>query len=505
MDQQIDLPYPVNVFYSYAPEDEGLRQELEKHLAALRRQGLIREWHAHKIGAGADRATTIDKHLMTASVILLLISPDFLASDNHYGSEVQKALQRQQTGAARVIPVLLRPVDWHGEPFEKLQYLPRDGRPITLWNNRDEAFQSVASDIREIIAQTGTFVDGVTHPSEPQPTHSLAVDRQTAMERKILLIQLLTIVGSALIYLFIVLIEQQYKMVVSFNNLVTLNEPYISIYICLLAIVNLTVLIWKYRHMIRQQWWKFPFSARPLVSAASLINLFLLVYSLLAYSQFLSGTLSANAQKSQQSMPLLNIQLIGTVSEGIRLPAKPEDYSPDDLSDPPVGVVHSYQVAQPPAVLPMYHVILELKNQTHERNVLTINQITLEIKQLLSLPSQLNIWKKSQAQMAYPAFLYSAEHNSYQVEGTHIEAYPTGSDSPEFSLVPGASTRVDVGLRSTWPVALNFTVEVSYTTNNISYTVPARQIFQVLFTDSENNWHFYHPHNQAGKFVPGVT
>jgi hypothetical protein len=122
---------PVEVFYSYAHEDEAFRDELEKHLSLLRRQGLITAWHDRHILPGADWSQAIDEHLERASVILLLISADFLASDYCYGLEMQRALQRQQANEARVVPILLRPVDWHNAPFAHLQALPTAGKPIT--------------------------------------------------------------------------------------------------------------------------------------------------------------------------------------------------------------------------------------------------------------------------------------------------------------------------------------------------------------------------------------
>ena len=60
-----------------------------------------------------------------------------------------RALERHEAGAARVIPVILRPCDWQSAPFGKLQALPRDGKPVTTWTNRDEAFTDVARGIRE--------------------------------------------------------------------------------------------------------------------------------------------------------------------------------------------------------------------------------------------------------------------------------------------------------------------------------------------------------------------
>ncbi len=88
---------------------------------------------------------------MTASVILLLISPDFMASDYCYSIKMQRALQRHATHKAHVIPIILRPVDWHGAPFGELQYLPLDGKPVTTWDNLDEAFLDVARGIRKAI------------------------------------------------------------------------------------------------------------------------------------------------------------------------------------------------------------------------------------------------------------------------------------------------------------------------------------------------------------------
>ena len=112
-----DSSTPVEVFYSYAHKDEAFRNELEKHLSLLRRQGLITAWHDRHILPGTDWAQAIDEHLERASVILLLISADFLASDYCYGLEMQRALERHQANEARVIPILLRPVDWNKRSF----------------------------------------------------------------------------------------------------------------------------------------------------------------------------------------------------------------------------------------------------------------------------------------------------------------------------------------------------------------------------------------------------
>src|SRR5215471_4694007 len=141
----------VEVFYSYAHKDEKLREALVEHLSTLRRQGYISGWHDRQLVAGTDWAQEIDAHLRSASIILLLISPSFIASDYCYGIEMNLALERHQAGQARVIPIILRPTDLKGAPFAALQFLPAQGKAITTWKNRDEAFLDVTRGIRTAI------------------------------------------------------------------------------------------------------------------------------------------------------------------------------------------------------------------------------------------------------------------------------------------------------------------------------------------------------------------
>lgn len=141
----------IEVFFSYSHKDEILREELEKQLSLLKWQGLITGWYDRRIAAGQEWAEEIDAHLNTAQVVLLLVSPDFMASKYCYDIEVKRAIARHETGEAVVIPIIFRPVDWHTAPFGKLQALPKDGKPVTSWINPDEAFLDIARGIRNVI------------------------------------------------------------------------------------------------------------------------------------------------------------------------------------------------------------------------------------------------------------------------------------------------------------------------------------------------------------------
>jgi len=71
----------VKIFYCYAHEDKALRNELEKHLSPLKRLDQITDWCDREIIAGTNWKQEIDRNLHTADVILLLLSPSFMASD----------------------------------------------------------------------------------------------------------------------------------------------------------------------------------------------------------------------------------------------------------------------------------------------------------------------------------------------------------------------------------------------------------------------------------------
>lgn len=140
----------IDVFFSYSHKDETLRDQLATALSGLKRQGVIRAWHDRQISAGTEWAGEIDTHLNTAQIILLLISPDFIASDYCFDIEMTRALERHEAGEARVIPIILRPTEMKGLPFSKLQGLPKDAKPVTSWKDADEALLDVARGIRKV-------------------------------------------------------------------------------------------------------------------------------------------------------------------------------------------------------------------------------------------------------------------------------------------------------------------------------------------------------------------
>ena len=171
----------AHVFFSYSHADEGLRNELEKHLAGLLRQDVITAWHDRRIGPGEELHGHIHEQLNTADIVLLLVSADFLASDYCYDVEMMRAMDRHERGEARVIPVILRPCDWHGAPFGTLMAVPPDGKPVVRHATLDDGFLEVAKAIRQVAGPTHLRAPaaralqpavGLDRPAPPGPRSS---------------------------------------------------------------------------------------------------------------------------------------------------------------------------------------------------------------------------------------------------------------------------------------------------------------------------------------------
>lgn len=175
---------PITIFFCYAREDEALLNKLKSHLRPLQRQGLIDVWYDRDISAGTEWEQEIKQHLNSAQIVLLLVSPDFMNSDYCYSIEMKRALERHTRSEAKVIPVILRPVDWHEGPIGGLQALPTDGKPVKGpdWYDLDTALYDVTKGIRKVVMQltaphasaspviAETMPQAATKPSLTTPT-----------------------------------------------------------------------------------------------------------------------------------------------------------------------------------------------------------------------------------------------------------------------------------------------------------------------------------------------
>jgi hypothetical protein len=177
----------VEIFCSYSRKDESLREEFEAHVSLMRRKGLIQVWHDQQIPAGNDWVVPIDEHLNTADIIALFVSSDFLASDYCYKTELARAMERQSRAQVAVVPIIVRQCDWREyAPFAHIEALPTDGRPVTSWANRDEAWTDVAvglkTKVKEVLCRIQEKLKAEVQPAVPNVNLDEALRNQVSFE-----------------------------------------------------------------------------------------------------------------------------------------------------------------------------------------------------------------------------------------------------------------------------------------------------------------------------------
>jgi internalin A len=141
---------PKHIFISYSHKDERYRAQLETHLTHLKNLGIISFWHDRMILPSREWESEIDENLRNADIVIMLISPDFMASDYCMGKEVRYAMDRHHSSTAQILPILVRKCDYKDLAFGKIQGLPKNQRPVSSWKDKDSAWHDVCMGIRSV-------------------------------------------------------------------------------------------------------------------------------------------------------------------------------------------------------------------------------------------------------------------------------------------------------------------------------------------------------------------
>jgi 3',5'-cyclic AMP phosphodiesterase CpdA len=151
----VTLALPTYV--SYAPADKQAMEGLLSRLLPLEQEGLIELYSKAEAKAGEPASVSAER-LRAASVILVLLSADYLALDDGYDLEMKAALERHRRGEVRVLPILLRPCLFRATPFGQLPFaLTPPGRSPSAVDDGEsktyDPFERIRDEVRAVVAQ----------------------------------------------------------------------------------------------------------------------------------------------------------------------------------------------------------------------------------------------------------------------------------------------------------------------------------------------------------------
>lgn len=155
----------AKVFISYSHRDEDIKDQMVEHFSNLIRDKTIELWHDRHLLAGEEFTPEIMRQLCGSDIILLLVSSRFLSSDYCRNNELPLAMKLHNKGDATVIPILVSHCDWEATALYHLNALPKNGRPIKNFGNRDLAYNEITKKLRERVtvkSATPNFIKEVS-------------------------------------------------------------------------------------------------------------------------------------------------------------------------------------------------------------------------------------------------------------------------------------------------------------------------------------------------------
>ena len=140
------------VFISYSHKDEQFLNELRTHLKPLERFGPITVWSDKDIQPGAKWFEKINNALAKTRVAVLLVSPDFLASDFIHQHELGPLLEEAKSGNVKILWVPIRASAYEQTPLKDYQALSPPEKPFAeMGAERDSAWVDVCKGIKEAV------------------------------------------------------------------------------------------------------------------------------------------------------------------------------------------------------------------------------------------------------------------------------------------------------------------------------------------------------------------
>jgi TIR domain len=158
----------TKVFVSYSHKDRKHLERLQVHLKDLERKGMIDLWSDTKIVSGANWREEIKRAIETASVGVLLVSADFLASQFIAEDELPPLLKVAETRGTVILSVILSPCGFDFSPLSQFQAANDPSKPLTKMNShqKEELWNKVAKIIRDTIITSKFTRDGSSYEAE---------------------------------------------------------------------------------------------------------------------------------------------------------------------------------------------------------------------------------------------------------------------------------------------------------------------------------------------------
>jgi len=138
------------VFICYSHKDERWLEDLETHLKPYVRNGSITAWSDKQIAPGSKWLKEIEAALASTKVAVLLVTPNFLASDFIHENELGPLLKKAEKGKVTIIWIPVRACSYKETPLKDYQAAVEPEKPLAnMKAERDKSWVKICEEIKK--------------------------------------------------------------------------------------------------------------------------------------------------------------------------------------------------------------------------------------------------------------------------------------------------------------------------------------------------------------------
>src|SRR6202022_452192 len=148
-------PDRYQVFISYSHQDEDWLERLQTHLKPYLRAGSVKSWSDQEITPGSEWFKEIQSALLNSKVAVLLVTPDFLASDFIHEHESGPLLKEAELGGVRILWVPVRDSAYKQTALKNYQAVLSPDTPLAAMTKakRDQAWVRICEEIAKAVTE----------------------------------------------------------------------------------------------------------------------------------------------------------------------------------------------------------------------------------------------------------------------------------------------------------------------------------------------------------------
>jgi hypothetical protein len=128
----------AKVFVSYSHKDAKWVERLRVHIKPFEQKGIIELWDDSKIPIGTKWRKELQAAIQSSTIALLIVSPDFLASDFIAEYELPKLLLRAEAEEVTVMPVIVALCSLKDSGIEVFQSINPPSMPLNEMTNSEQ-------------------------------------------------------------------------------------------------------------------------------------------------------------------------------------------------------------------------------------------------------------------------------------------------------------------------------------------------------------------------------